>query len=334
MKIISIHNNWKEDVLGIDLSIGNICNYKCTYCWPGSNSGDHKWPDYEILKENISHFINYYLKNTNKKVFDIHFVGGEPTHWPRLFDFVYYLKSNFNCLISMTSNGSKKLEWWEKISPYFDRITLSCHYQYVDKSKFRDICDLLYEKNIIVSVSAMMDPTAWNECVEIVEYLKSSKHRWTIRYVEVQGNSYHYNSDQKKILSKHRARGPNIFWFFRNNKYYRSKVTVIDENNKKHKFKDNEIILKKLNYFKGWNCSVGVDWVHIGMDGNISGTCGQLLYGGSERYNLRDENFNAKFSPTIQSSVCQQNICWCSIETVMPKNINENNKKVIPIYAN
>jgi hypothetical protein len=180
----------------------------------------------------------------------------------------------------------------------------------------------------------MMDPGAWDECMNLVEYLKKSEKRWTIRYVEVQGESFKYTEDQKRVLSKHRARGPNLFWFFRNNKYYRSKVTVFDENNKKHNFKDNEIILKKLNHYKGWNCSVGVDWVHVGMNGTINGTCGQILYGEKENYNLRDKDFPLKFFPIIRSAVCDQHICWCSIETVMPKYIDKNNKKIIPIYEN
>ena len=67
MQITSVNNNWKDDVLNIDLSLGNICNYKCWYCWPGSNEGNYKWPDLDLLKTNISHLINHYLKNS--KVF-------------------------------------------------------------------------------------------------------------------------------------------------------------------------------------------------------------------------------------------------------------------------
>ena len=74
MQITSVHNNWKDDALNIDLSLGNICNYKCWYCWPGSNEGNYKWPDLDLLKTNITHLINYYLENSNKKEIDIHFV--------------------------------------------------------------------------------------------------------------------------------------------------------------------------------------------------------------------------------------------------------------------
>ena len=174
MQITSVNNNWKDDVLNIDLSLGNICNYKCWYCWPGSNEGNYKWPDLDLLKTNISHLINHYLKNSNKKEIDIHFVGGEPTHWPKLFEFIAFLKDNFNCIISMTSNGSKKLEWWKQVAPYFDRIQISCHQQYVNRDHLREICDMLYENDVTVSVSVMMDPDCWDDCMSTIEYLKNS----------------------------------------------------------------------------------------------------------------------------------------------------------------
>lgn len=333
MEIVSVDNNWDIDTLRIDINLGNICNHKCWYCWPESNAGTDYWPKLELLKQNISHLINYYKTNANKKLFDFHFVGGEPTHWPKLLDFITFLKENFNCLISMTSNGSKKVEYWQTIVPYFDRINLSCHHEFVDLESFRDICDLLYKHNVIVSVSMMMDPYAWDKCMRCVEYLKQSRYRWTIRYVELIGETINYTPDQINIINKHRARRANPFWFFKNNKHYISNVKIKDTLGKTYKFKDNEVVLKKLNYFTGWSCSVGVNWVHIANNGTISGTCNQLLYGEQKYYNLYSASFEQDFNPKIVNSVCSQIGCWCNIETVMPKHKLELTKKIIPIYA-
>ena len=333
MQITSVHNNWKDDVLNIDLSLGNICNYKCWYCWPGSNEGNYKWPDLDLLKTNITHLINHYLEHSNKKEIDIHFVGGEPTHWPKLFEFITFLKENFNCLISMTSNGSKKLEWWGRVAPYFDRIQLSCHQHYVDREHLREVCDLLYENDVTVSVSVMMDPACWNDCMSTVDYLKNSRHSWTIRYVELVHDKIQYTEEQKNIIKNHRARRVNWLWFWRHNKYYVSKIKVIDSKNKTHKFKDNEVLLKRLNNFHGWECSVGVNWIHVGMDGTISGTCGQLLYGNSQNFNLYSDTFMKDFAPNIVPAICTKTSCVCSIETNMPKKQISSANRVIPIYA-
>ena len=332
MNLVSIHNNWRDEVLNLDINLGNYCNYKCWYCWPGSNQGTQKFPDLDIIKNNLSHLINYYKEHTNKRVFDIHFCGGEPSHWKHLPEFIKFLKEEYNCLISMTSNGSKKLDWWQENSRYFDRIHLSCHHEYVELEEYRNLCDYLYEQNVMASVSVMMDPRAWNKCMDIVKYLDGSKRQWTIRYVELIDPTINYTPEQLTILSKHRARGSNVFFFLKNNKYYRSKVTVKDNLGKKYKFEDNEILLKKLNNFYGWECSVGVNWINVSMTGKLSGTCNQLLWREQEHYNLYSSDFIEKFQPVIQPSICTQTQCLCNIETVMPKNY-KGNKRMIPIYA-
>jgi hypothetical protein len=279
-----------------------------------------------LIKTNITHLINYVKENSDKTVFDIHFCGGEPSHWPKLLDFVKYLKDEFNCLISMTSNGSKQMEWWSKAAPYFDRIHLSCHHEFVDLEHFRNLCDYLYEHNVIPSASVMMDPKEWDKCFNISEYLKDSKYRWTIRYVEIIDPTVSYTPEQQSVISKHRARMVHPVYFWWHNKYYTNKVTVTDVNGKKYRIQDNEMLLKKRNNFYGWQCSVGENWLNVSMDGLLGGTCNQTPFNELEKYNLYDADFPNKFKPVIGPVTCQQTICNCSPETNMPK------RKVIPIY--
>jgi organic radical activating enzyme len=333
MNLVKIHNNWKEESFHIDINLGHYCNHKCWYCWPGSNWGTHKFPDIDIIKKNITHLINYIKSNSNKKTFDVHFCGGEPSHWPKLIDFIKYLKEEFGCLISMTSNGSKNFEWWVKAAPYFDRIHLSCHHEYVDLDHFRNVCDYLFKQGVVPSASVMMDPNAWEKCIDMAEFLKKSKHRWTIRYVEIIDSTINYTDKQKEIISKHRARKVNPLWFWWNNKYYINKVTVTDSGDKKFRIKDNELLLKKLNNFYGWECTVGLHWINVSMSGELGGTCHQIPYGELEKYNLYDPEFSEKFHPEIKPAICQQTVCNCSPETNMPKR-KLDSKKVIPIYAN
>ena len=231
----------------------------------------------------------------------------------------------------MTTNASKGMEWWKKATPYFDRVHVSCHREYSDTDHIKEVCDYLYVNNVIASVSVMMDTKDWNRCMQMVEELKTSKKSWTIRYVEIIDPDVEYTEEQQQVLKKFRARRANIFWFFKNNKYYVSKVTAIDSNNKKHRLQDNEILLKKLNSFYGWSCSVGVNWLNINKDGSIAGTCNQKLYGEKEYYNLYDPDFSKKFNPELKYAVCEQMACFCSVETVMPKFKNQDSKKVIPL---
>lgn len=294
------------------MSIGNICNYQCWYCFKGAHEGNYKWYDYNILIKNTDHLFQWYIRN-GKSRFDIHFVGGEPTHWPDLIEYVKYLKSKYNCLISMTSNGSKKLSYWNDISNYFDKIQLSYHYSQADLQKFIDVADLLYSKGVIISVNTMMDPLKWDECIAAIDQMKTSNYCWTIKYSEILSN-IPYSETQKQTLKKHKARNSNFFWFWLNNKY---KPLVIKVDNKK--VLENYLLVNKLNNFKGWNCNLGIDWLHIGPNGDIGGTCRELVFGESKLYNFRSIDFSDQFNPVFKSVICNKKSCSCLPEINITK---------------
>lgn len=320
MQIIEIkQKGWNPKLLRLDLTIGNICNYKCWYCWPGSNEGNIKWPDFDTLVGNLSFLLDYYINNTNKKKFDIHVMGGEVTHWKRFSELIKYIKDRYDCVFTLTTNASKSMEWWETAYPYLDYVGISVHHQYSDPEHIKKVADMLYEKNVYVVTMVLMDPFAWDKCMDVVKILKTSKHRWTIRYNEIIHMTVAYTEDQNRILKKQRARFTNPWYFYKSNKSYQSNVIVVDEKNKSHSFKDNEILLKRLNNFKSWECDVGVDWIAVKADGHVSGICGNGLYGEEKIYNIYDEDFKLKFSPKITSTICKQECCWCGFETNMPK---------------
>ena len=328
MEIIEVRQNWPDDVLRIDLTIGNYCNYKCWYCWPGCHEGDRRWPNFEIFTKNLCHLMDHYLKTTNKKKFDFHVMGGEVTHWPKFIEFIQFFKSRYDCIFTLTTNGSKKIEFWEKAIPHLDYVNMSVHHEFCDPAHISNVADLLYKNNVIVTTLVLMDPNNWDRCVSIVNQLKKSKHSWSIRYLEIINDTVSYTEEQKKVLNKLRARRSNPFWFFKNNKSYQSKVKVLDVNNKVSKIGDHVIVFDRLNKFKDWECSVGVHWIAVKSDGIVSAICGNGLYKDSYIYSIFEEEFVEKFNPTVQPTICKQDDCWCIFEANMPK------RKIIPIYKN
>jgi hypothetical protein len=173
-----------------------------------------------------------------------------------------------------------------------------------------------------------MDPTCWDECLDTVEYFKKSKHKWSIRYAEVQHKQVNYTDEQKRVISTAFARKPNFFYFHRYNRLALMHPELVYENKKTKKVPDNYIVLNRLNNFKGWECSVGVDFLSIRLDGSLKGTCENFLYNQQEVYNIHDQDFDKKFLPTIASVVCDRVACRCPVDANMPK------KKIIPIYEN
>jgi MoaA/NifB/PqqE/SkfB family radical SAM enzyme len=327
MNIVEVKQNLPKDFFRIDLYIGNICNYKCWYCFPGCNDATFKWPDFDLYVKHVSYILDYYLEHTDKKKFQIHLMGGEVTHWPKFGEFIEYFKSKYNCVFSLATNASKKLDWWKKFGHYLDRVSISHHQAFSDIAHNREVADYLYSKSVLVNIQIMMDPFLWDECLESIAYYKASKHKWGIRYIEVLQDKIPYTTDQKNILNTLMGREPNPFWFLRVSNIKSINTYIIDDNGKKHKVHDQQLTIDRLNEFTGWECNLGVDWINVKFDGSISGICGNKLYATSESFNIFDPDFMEKFQPQITKSICQQSACWCTFETNMPK------KKIIPIYA-
>ena len=334
--IIRVEQKWPDDYLRIDFSVGDICNFQCWYCWPESHAAEYKWPDYDLLVKNLSHVLDYYIANTNKRRFEFCLLGGEVTHWSRFLDFIKHFKENYNCIFNLISNGSKKLSWWREAAPYLDYVLISHHQQFSKVEHNRDLLDLLYEQGVIGVTTVLMDPWDWDNCLETIEYYKKSKRRWSIRYGEILHKDVNYTDEQKKVIGKVRARGSNIFWFLWNNKTPRITPYITGLDGKKKKVTDNYILLNRLNDFRGWECNVGVDWFSIKIDGSFVGACNNLLYNDNIAYNIYDIDLTTKFAPKIVPVICTQNGCWCGFETNMPKRKVDftTKNKIIPIYVN
>lgn len=316
--IVSVENNTPNDLLRVEIELGNVCNFKCWYCFPGANEGDIKPAEFDLLKKNLSHLLDHYIKNGKSK-FDIFFSGGEPTLWTKLGDLCEYLKGNYNVLISMSSNGSRTLRWWEKYGKHFDKVVLSCHYEYVDVDHYIKVADCLYEQRVIVSSIVLMDPNHWSECESIAKKLKTSKHRWNISLQEIISNNIVYTNSQKQSLLKNNYRWPNPFWFLKNHKHVVPKVKVVDEKGNKRKVNKSQLVLERLNNFKGWECNIGVESISIQRDGRIAGGCGEFLYGLDFHFNINDPEFRTNFNPDIKPALCTKTGCWCVPETNLTK---------------
>jgi len=333
MDIIEVKQKWPKDYMRIDYSLGDICNFQCWYCWPESTAAIYKWPDLELVKKNLSHLLDYYIQNTEKKRFEISVLGGEVTHWKYFIDFMKYFKERYDIRFTIITNGSKSLDWWKEAEPYLDYVYVSHHQRFSKKEHTRDLLDYLYEKNTIAVSGILMDPTCWDDCIETIEYFKKSKHKWSIRYTQLIHKEVNYTEDQKKVISKLRARSANLFYFFRNNPSPRMSPKVVYENKKTKSVKDNHIILERMNNFNGWDCNLGIDWLAIKIDGTLSGTCTNPLYKDPKSYNLYDLDFTEKFNPVITSSICKQTGCWCGFECAMPKKrIADTKQTIIPIH--
>ena len=336
MQIVEVKQNWPADRLLFNWSVHNTCNYKCWYCFPGSNEGTYRWPDFDLAVKNFNHLINYYKTHLNKKFFEVHLLGGEPTLWPKLGKFIETLKKEHgnSVIICMTTNGSRTLAWWKRYGQFFDKVLISVHPETADEYHIADVCDFLYDANVFVDATVLMDPNKWDRCIEIISGLKTSKRRWSIQTSQVIHDSITYTKEQHKYLKHYLKRWPNILWMLRTKKNHNYGNTITFKNGKTKKIRKNYLLINKANYFNGWECNVGIDNISVLASGRLSASCEQRLYGLDFDYNFYDPAFVDKFAPTLKTAICDRHGCFCEHEFNTSKREINNTKKVIHIHAN
>jgi organic radical activating enzyme len=316
--LTEVINSRPDELLHIEYDLGNLCNHRCSYCFPGSNEGTVPWPDVNKVIRHLDHLLDHY-KAAGKTKFDIYLVGGEPTLWKELPVLCEHLKTNYDITIRLSTNGSRKIDWWQSNIQFFDQIEISVHHEFADVAHLSSVLDLIYEHKVNTVANVLMDPDHFEKCQAIVNQLRSSKRRWAIVAKTVHFNgATRYTEDQKAYLVDPLKRIPNLFWWFRLNYRTQEKVWIIQDHKKKQ-VNENWFSLNDLNRFQGWTCSLGVDLIKIHREGHITGNCRQKIYGVDQYYNLYDENFINEFSPRIIPIVCDKAVCECTHEITIKK---------------
>jgi MoaA/NifB/PqqE/SkfB family radical SAM enzyme len=332
-KPIKIINNQHNDMLNVRWNPNNVCNFKCRYCFPESNTGTHRSPqDLQLVIDNFSYMLEQY-KTIGKTRFHFMIAGGEPTLWKELGTFMREMKSRFDMYFTLISNGSRTLRWWEEHSSEIDDAHLTLHVAEGNVEHMLDVADILYEAGTKTTVKVLMDPEYWDTAVEWVEYMKKySKHPWFIQVAEVieqeqvysKTNKKRYTEDQLKYIDKESKRWPGPLWFWRNRhlfkdhlKIYESKAVL--ENGKILKAKPGTYLNKDVNHFKGWECNIGLETVYIDWAGEIKGSCNAHVFNADPYYNILDKDFIEKFNLKNEPIICPYNDCYCLPETHVTK---------------
>lgn len=322
--ISKIENDLPKNLLRIELMLGNLCNYKCHYCFPGSNTGDMPWPEYSVLSKNIKHLLDYY-KSNGKNLFHFYLVGGETTLWKDLSKFCKFLKENFDVIIEVSTNATRKLDWWEENGSYFDQVGISVHHEQVNIPHIIAVADLLYDKKICLCADVLIDPCHFDKCIDNVEQLTHSKNQWPIIAKTVHFDGEHrYTESQLTYFKDQIKRYPNLDWFYSTSKRQPAHTTVLFSNGETKKVQEDSWLLKNnFNNFKGWTCNLGLDVIKIFSDGRITGNCQQHLFGLDLYSNLYDTNFTEGFNPKFIPVTCSKRICPCPREIITYKVNND-----------
>lgn len=318
--IKAIENNFSNKRIRIEYMLGNLCNHKCSYCFPGSNEGDHPWPDKDLVKENLGHLLKKYKENGRTEPI-LYLIGGEPTLWKDLPEVCEYFQKEHNCRIVISTNGSRSRKWWKENSKFFNEILLSVHHEYANIDHLKKVCDVIYENDVFVIANVLMDPRSFKKCQEIIKDLKISNCNWPILSQSVQFNGQTFYSDEQKAYLKNRLkRLPDVDWY--------DKVGPIEITKLKITLEDDKVLevegdqwpsINNLNHFKGFKCNIGLEQVKIFQSGIITANCREKIFGVESPFNLYDSDFKDKFNPKFNSVTCTKNICSCKSEIAVTK---------------
>ena len=318
-KIIKITNNVSPNVFRLEWVVGNLCNRKCWYCFPGANEGTYPFPsDIELIKKNFTTMFDSYKEN-GIDTFEILLTGGEPTLWKEFPEVLNFFKENYNVVIRTLTNGYKKLDWWKENAKFFDHVEISVHNENSDIDHIISVADYLFESKTMVVANVLMDPKNFDVCKDIVEKLKTSKHPWPIitKTVFFEGIPDYTEEQSLYFKGKLKHRLPDIEQvktFFKGRIEGNRYQVTYDDGEIFVVPNDRWIALEKLNHFYGWECNLGVEAMQITSEGILTGGCGQQLHGSDHHYNILDPDFSNKFKAPKNPITCKQITCGCTTE--------------------
>jgi organic radical activating enzyme len=326
---IKIISTQEPEVLQVRFFPTDICNFNCSYCFPGSHDEKFRYPkNVDTVIKNFRILFDLYKEKLNKQKFHLMIAGGgEPTIWPGIEQFCKEIKEQHDVYTTVITNGSRTLRWWEENSASFDGVNLSCHHEFVDLDHYIAVADLLFSKGIKVNALMLMDAKAWNKCVSYVERMKQSKYPWFIQTKEVVDAPGHgidvYTQEQLDYVNASLKRIPDSDWIIKHfNEMRPHESIVLFNDDTAFPARAHSILVNKWNNFKGWNCNVAFETLLIRPDGSTTGSCQEPIFG-SNIPNLFSETFEQDFARDVEfkSIVCPRACCDCQPETHVTKSL-------------
>ena len=277
--------NSQPDVCSVTWEVTDRCNFSCWYCPDVLHAGKYEWPNLEV---SLRYFQFLYEKHPAGVFID--FIGGEPTLWPGLADFVESLPDGID--YEITTNGSRTMRWWERVGPRLQRVTISHHFASASDEHLLNLVKFLHPITHL-TVLLLLDPEYCDRIYTLHEKLceLDINHETKPLFPKFGKEMIEYNQQAQMLLTKkHRSnkeqkpdRKPGSIWI----------------NDKKLNARD--LIISHQNIFQGWNCLAGSRRLHIDPKGIVwAGSCRSKMIGNMTDLPLLD-------SPII----CNKPRCTC-----------------------
>lgn len=262
----------------IQWNFTNHCNFNCEYCPDILKSGSITLPDPQIF---VRAFDTIYTKFDS---FEMSLLGGEPTTYKGLDWALNNITRDKNKKISIDTNGSREISWWNKYGEFFDLVTISYHQQILQKEHLFFVLETLKEKNVKTYIKLPITPKYWDDIIKVKNLLEDKGYNCEIQLLYknfTKGNNQYYEYSEQQL-----------------NFYYKDKH--VEDNQIEQQIE--HIKIHKLNEYHGHMCWAGIDQIVIDKFGNVyRGWCSQ----GGEIGNVFANDITWPTDPIM----CQKYLC-------------------------
>ena len=249
----------------VDWMLGNACSYACSYCPKALHDGSIRWQKTEDVLDLYRQMKAHYADRYGKTVW-LQFTGGEPTMHPRIIDLLRQA-SDMGFRVSLISNASRTLRFWEKIRDCLDSVILTYHNEFATLDHFIAVGDLLVDR-MNVHINVTMHPDRFDRTFDEAKALRTGLPNATITLkplrVGFEAELYDYSSEQKQILSRgvpSKVRPSGVT--------PRSTMQATTGSGQSHTLRANDFILQGINRWEGYECNIGLESLRIKGSGEV-----------------------------------------------------------------
>ena len=300
----------KSEYVQVDWTVGNTCNYDCTYCPSISKDGSSPWPSIEVSEQIVKTLIKTYQ---NKKLSFI-LLGGELTLWKQFITFVDMIRNTAqDCKIKLLTNGIMPSWYWTQHSDKFDTIQFSFH----RSANIKNFIDSVNSSTANVNrVFVMIDSTDFENSIN--DYYTIAKYATNANSIEgrmLDSRAWMLDglTDEYKYTSEQIEKIKSLVKF---NKPAKSEIELYEINNGiETKVKNSmKYIQNDTNHWQGWKCYIGLEKITLRENGDI--TRGSSCNVGGVIGNWRKNTLNLNnFSPVT----CTMPKCMCGADIVISR---------------
>lgn len=287
----------------VDWTLGNSCNYACSYCPAVLHDGSIAWPPLEVLTRFVDRLAEHYRRMGREVVFQL--TGGEPTVYPQFLELLGHVRG-CGCKVGVISNGSRTLRWWGEARRLLDQTVLTHHVEFVELGHFVEVVRLLAER-VRTHVNVTMHPERFEECLAAAGRIAAECADVTLTLkpllVGFGSETYAYSPGQREVIERTRFEVRRT----RPVEAARGLMRLTYEDGASELLKPAQLIVRGLNRFAGWRCQAGVELLAVDARGRVfRGLCRE----GGMVGQVSDEELALPSEPVT----CTRATCHCATD--------------------